>query len=201
MADTATPQETLAFYENVSTSFGPDGDRFHYGTDYPRACYTPIPTPFHGVVVANGWQDGHGWYVSIRLTAIPDWYFTVSHLATQSPIAVGTWLEPLRIIGAVGSTGNSTGCHMHGQMATRPLPWDHSGLTYDPHPMIWAALNGTPWSGIWMNPQTVIPEPLDPAPVEPAPVDPIPVDPPAPDVAAIARELIHRALTAALDAV
>lgn len=84
----------------------------HGGIDIAAPAGTPIRPPMSGEVVFNGWdQNGGGWTVKIKH---PNGYVTgYSHMRAKSALGVGAKVDNTSIIGGVGSTGNSTGNHLH----------------------------------------------------------------------------------------
>jgi len=86
--------------------------RFHTGIDLGYDYGTPIPAMFDGFVVQSGdYFDGYGNQVLLYHPAL-DAYTRYGHM---SSVAVGTdaWVMQGQCIGYVGSTGNSTGPHLH----------------------------------------------------------------------------------------
>mgnify|MGYP001611643719 FL=1 len=83
------------------------------GVDLANTCGTPIMASASGTVLiarASGWNGGYGRYVVI---AHPNGTQTVySHMFNVS-VAVGQYVQQGWQIGTVGSTGQSTGCHVH----------------------------------------------------------------------------------------
>lgn len=90
---------------NVSTG--------HRAIDYAAPAGTPIRAVGDGVVVGAGWNGPYGNWTSIRHNAT----YTTNY-AHQSRIAVrkGQRVSQGEIIGYVGSTGFSTGPHLHYEM-------------------------------------------------------------------------------------
>ena len=86
--------------------------RMHKGTDFGAATGTPIVAAGDGVVDQLGWFGGYGNYVRIRHN---DTYKTAyAHMsAYASGLAEGDRVRQGEVIGYVGSTGNSTGPHLH----------------------------------------------------------------------------------------
>ena len=85
----------------------------HRAVDYAAPYGTPIRSVGDGTVVFAGWNGSYGYYTSIRHS---DTYIT--NYAHQSRIAVskGEHVSQGEIIGYVGSTGFSTGPHVHYEM-------------------------------------------------------------------------------------
>ncbi|MGI8658277.1 MAG: peptidoglycan DD-metalloendopeptidase family protein [Candidatus Limnocylindria bacterium] len=87
---------------------------FHAGIDFANGCGTPIYAVGPGVVVASGqplspWDSGYGVVVD-HGGGIQTWYW---HMQPNVAVAPGTPVTSENIIGYEGSTGNSTGCHVH----------------------------------------------------------------------------------------
>ena len=85
----------------------------HRAIDYAAKAGTPIRSTADGTVVSAGWSGPYGNMVSIRHNAT----YTTNY-AHQSKMAVkrGQKVEQGQVIGYVGSTGFSTGPHLHYEM-------------------------------------------------------------------------------------
>ncbi len=86
--------------------------RMHKGTDFGAVTGTPIVAAGDGVIDQLGWFGGYGNYVRIRHN---DTYKTAyAHMsAYASGLGGGDRVRQGEVIGYVGSTGNSTGPHLH----------------------------------------------------------------------------------------
>ncbi|MEN3045596.1 MAG: M23 family metallopeptidase [Candidatus Hydrothermales bacterium] len=86
--------------------------RPHYGIDYVAPAGTPVFAVADGEVVYAGWKGGYGIYVEIKHK---NSYRTgYGHLKRLAPfIRKGKRVKQREIIGYVGSTGLSTGPHLH----------------------------------------------------------------------------------------
>jgi murein DD-endopeptidase MepM/ murein hydrolase activator NlpD len=87
---------------------------FHAGIDFAGGCGTPIYAAGAGVVVASGqplmpWDTGYGVVVD-HGGGILTWYW---HLQPRVVVGPGAIVTNESIIGYEGSTGMSTGCHVH----------------------------------------------------------------------------------------
>jgi murein DD-endopeptidase MepM/ murein hydrolase activator NlpD len=107
----------------ITSGFGPRWGSFHEGIDIGAACGTPIHAAASGTVIYSGWMDGYGNFVIIDHG---------NGLATayghQSAIYVsGGSVSQGQTIGAVGSTGHSTGCHLHFEVRVNGNPVDPLG--------------------------------------------------------------------------
>lgn len=86
--------------------------RAHKGVDFRASTGTPIPAAGAGRVVARGFNRGHGNYVKIRHNgSFETLYAHMSKFAKN--VNVGTAVKQGQTIGYVGSTGLSTGPHLH----------------------------------------------------------------------------------------
>jgi murein DD-endopeptidase MepM/ murein hydrolase activator NlpD len=107
----------------ITSGFGPRWGSFHEGIDIGAPCGTPIHAAASGTVIYSGWMDGYGNFVIIDHG---------NGLATayghQSAIYVsGGSVSQGQTIGAVGSTGHSTGCHLHFEVRVNGNPVDPLG--------------------------------------------------------------------------
>ncbi|MBR3511052.1 MAG: peptidoglycan DD-metalloendopeptidase family protein [Alphaproteobacteria bacterium] len=86
--------------------------RAHKGVDFRAPTGTPIPAAGAGRVVARSFNRGHGNYVKIRHNGtFETLYAHMSRFAKG--VNVGTMVKQGQIIGYSGSTGLSTGPHLH----------------------------------------------------------------------------------------
>lgn len=86
--------------------------RAHKGVDFRAPTGTPIPAAGAGRVVARGYNRGHGNFVRIRHNgSFETLYAHMSKFAKN--VKVGTTVKQGQIIGYSGSTGLSTGPHLH----------------------------------------------------------------------------------------
>ena len=86
--------------------------RAHKGVDFRAATGTPIPAAGAGRVVARGFNRGHGNYVKIRHNGSYETLY--AHMSKfVKNVKVGTNVRQGQTIGYVGSTGMSTGPHLH----------------------------------------------------------------------------------------
>lgn len=82
----------------------------HKGIDFGAPTGTPVSAAGDGVVVRAGWYGGYGNYVLIRHNK--DYSTAYGHLS-KIQVKAGQAVKQRQIIGNVGSTGNSTGPHLH----------------------------------------------------------------------------------------
>jgi len=95
----------------TSSCYGPRWGTFHYGVDMPAAAGTRIRAAHSGTVFAIAYQRyGAGNYVVIDHGQ----YQSVSmHMRYRSPLWVGAKVVAGQTVGYVGTTGDSTGNHLH----------------------------------------------------------------------------------------
>lgn len=86
--------------------------RAHKGVDFRAATGTPIPAAGAGRVVARGYNRGHGNYIKIRHNGSYETLY--AHMSKfVKNVKVGTTVRQGQTVGYVGSTGLSTGPHLH----------------------------------------------------------------------------------------
>lgn len=87
------------------------GDRrFHAGTDLGAPTGTPILAAAKGQVETADWMGGYGLTVTVNHSSAQQTLY--GHMS-EILVSPGQWVEPGTVIGRVGSTGNSTGPHLH----------------------------------------------------------------------------------------
>jgi murein DD-endopeptidase MepM/ murein hydrolase activator NlpD len=87
--------------------------RPHLGVDYAAPVGTPVRASGGGVVTLAGWSGGYGKTVKIRH---PNGYQTLYGHLSRINVKAGQRIEQAEIIGAVGTTGLSTGPHLDYRM-------------------------------------------------------------------------------------
>lgn len=101
------------------------GMRAHKGIDLPAATGTPIHASADGVVGKADWFGGYGLFVELEHGGgMETRYGHMSRIA----VAEGQRVSKGDVIGYVGSTGRSTGSHLHyevriGGEAVNPVPY------------------------------------------------------------------------------
>lgn len=102
------------------------------GLDYAAPEGAPIKPPMSGKVTFNGWTEKGGWTVIVEH---PNGYVTgYAHMRGKSALDVGAPVERSTVIGGVGSTGKSTGNHLHFTVRK-----SKGGPKVDPETVNWAA--------------------------------------------------------------
>ncbi|MDQ4489996.1 M23 family metallopeptidase [Sinomonas sp. ASV486] len=169
---------------------------FHWGQDFAAGCGTPVYAADAGVVRAAGWHPWGGGN-RVEIDHGNGLVTTYNHMLGAA-VKVGESVEVGQVVGLVGSTGSSTGCHLHFETIK-------DGKYIDPMTFTFIALTqGTPLGTVqitdyspkdgkstnerqnWAIPalaqepapgETVVHAPAAPTP--PPLVDPTPAGPPA----------------------
>ena len=103
--------------------YGPRKNRRHQGVDLPLTVGTPIYATFPGKVrVSRYSESGYGHYVVVRHENGLETFY--AHLSEKN-VAVGDWVNAGQVIGLGGSTGRSTGPHLHYEVR-------YQGFSFDP---------------------------------------------------------------------
>ncbi|MFI6011072.1 LysM peptidoglycan-binding domain-containing M23 family metallopeptidase [Streptomyces sp. NPDC051243] len=90
---------------------------YHTGVDFSAPTGTSLKAVGAGTVVSAGWAGAYGNQVVIRLA--DGYYAQYAHLSSLS-VSAGQTVTAGQQIGLSGSTGNSTGPHLHFEIRTTP---------------------------------------------------------------------------------
>ena len=104
------------------------GSNFHSGLDIDGDTGDPIYAAVSGTVSHSGWQGGYGKLVIIENGDTSYYYAHASELL----VSEGQHVEAGTVIALVGSTGNSTGSHLHFEVRV-------NGDSVDPLPILEAS--------------------------------------------------------------
>ena len=107
-------------YWNVTSSYGvrihpiTGGRKMHYGVDIGVPCGVPQRAAAAGTVSYAGWYGSGGNTVAINHGWIggASWLTRYMHYSSIA-VSYGQYVQKGQIIGYTGTTGGSTGCHMH----------------------------------------------------------------------------------------
>ena len=103
--------------------------KLHDGTDFGAGCGTAIRAPYPGRVAERYYNAGYGNRLMIDHGNVDGRYVTTGYNhAIRYTVSVGQHVSKGQVIGYVGTTGFSTGCHLH------LMIWLDGGLT---NPMTW----------------------------------------------------------------
>jgi murein DD-endopeptidase MepM/ murein hydrolase activator NlpD len=103
--------------------------KLHDGTDFGAACGTPIRAPYNGRVASVGYHSGYGNRLMLDHGSVDGHRVRTGYNhATRYVVAPGTTVRRGQVLGYVGSTGFSTGCHLHlmvwlGGRLANPMVW------------------------------------------------------------------------------
>jgi len=122
--------------------FGSAGARFgagrsghtHQGQDVMAACGTKLVAAHGGTVQYSGYQGSAGNYLVLDLKGSAEDH-AYMHMQAPSPLPVGSKVKTGQLVGNVGDTGNSQGCHLHFEIWGAP-GWYEGGQPYDPLPSL-----------------------------------------------------------------
>jgi murein DD-endopeptidase MepM/ murein hydrolase activator NlpD len=108
----------------VTSPFGWRWGRMHEGIDIAAGAGTPIRAAAAGTVIYAGWLGGYG-----NLTVIDHGGGVATAYGHQSGLAAGSgaYVAQGQVIGYVGSTGHSTGPHLHFEVRVDGVPQDPLG--------------------------------------------------------------------------
>lgn len=132
----AIPSRNPLAAERLTSSFGMrdhpilGGRRAHKGVDLAAPVGTPIYATADGTVSRASWFAGYGLFISLEHGA--DMQTRYGHMSRLN-VAEGQHVRKGDVIGFVGSTGNSTGPHLHYEVridgaAVNPIPYMQSGI-------------------------------------------------------------------------
>ena len=107
--------------------FGPRGDRFHTGIDYPAQTGAPVVAAAAGRVTWAGWRTG-GWGLLVVVDHGRGLRTLYAHLS-RAHVVVGQRLLAGSLLGRVGASGRSSGPHLHFEARIR-------GAAVDPGPAL-----------------------------------------------------------------
>lgn len=86
--------------------------KMHRGVDFSAPVGTPIYAAGDGVITEMGWRSGYGKFVQIKHSAtLATAYAHASQFAKN--LKVGSRVSQGQVIAYVGSTGRTTGAHLH----------------------------------------------------------------------------------------
>jgi len=105
--------------------------RFHDGVDLAASAGTPIVAAADGRVIGAGWRGGYGQQVQIaHAGGVDTLYGHMSRIAARA----GELVRKGQVIGYVGSTGLSTGPHLHFEVTKDGRPVNPMSVKLDAGP-------------------------------------------------------------------
>jgi murein DD-endopeptidase MepM/ murein hydrolase activator NlpD len=129
------PQIAPAADQRITSTFGYRRDPFtrraamHSGIDFKGALGSPIYAAAMGQVSFAGWKSGYGKCVEI---SHPNGMMTRYAHLSRIDVAVGQSIDAGETLGGLGSTGRSTGPHLHFEVRI-------NGRAVNPRPFLEAA--------------------------------------------------------------
>lgn len=105
----------------ISSNFGQRWGKMHNGIDIAASLGTPIHCVLPGKVIYSGWEDGYGNVVKIENE---NNVVTIYGHCNKLFVKKGVYVEKGEKIGEVGSTGRSTGPHLHFEVRKNGTPQD-----------------------------------------------------------------------------
>jgi murein DD-endopeptidase MepM/ murein hydrolase activator NlpD len=87
--------------------------KLHDGTDFGASCGTPIRAPAAGRVASLSYNHGYGNRLMLDHQIDGRRIRTGYNHATRYVVGPGSVVQRGELLGYVGSTGYSTGCHLH----------------------------------------------------------------------------------------
>ena len=104
-------------------------NKLHTGTDFGAGCGTPIRAARGGVVLAAEFNTAYGWRTVVIHGVVGGVLLTTTYNHQEFlGVDPGQQVQAGEVIGRVGTTGYSTGCHLHFELivnsdVVNPLPW------------------------------------------------------------------------------
>jgi murein DD-endopeptidase MepM/ murein hydrolase activator NlpD len=100
----------------IGDRFGPRGDRWHSGVDFPAPLGTPVYSARAGEVVWAGWRGAYGFLVTVAHgRGERTMYAHLSRIDVRVGVRIG---EGVRV-GLIGASGDATGPHLHFEVRVR----------------------------------------------------------------------------------
>ncbi|GAB3270211.1 M23 family metallopeptidase [Arthrobacter pigmenti] len=103
-------EPTSPFGPRISPITGAPSE-FHSGQDYAGTCGTPVKSSADGKITKAGWHP-YGGGQRVTVSHGDGLKTTYNHMSSMG-VSVGDTVDEGDRIGLVGSTGASTGCHLH----------------------------------------------------------------------------------------
>ena len=120
------------------------GRHQHKGVDLAGAIGTPVHATADGVVERADWFSSYGLYVAIEHGGNLETRY--GHMSRLN-VAAGQHVHKGDVIGFIGTTGRSTGPHLHyevrvGGEAVNPIPYMHGSVSHATTTLALAAASG-----------------------------------------------------------
>lgn len=112
---------TCPYLGKIFSKFGFRHGRRHQGVDLPLSTGTPVVAAFDGRVRVASYCSGYGNLVVVRHENGLETYY--GHLS-RFMVVPGQWVRAGEVVGAGGSTGRTTGPHLHFETRYRGFAFD-----------------------------------------------------------------------------
>lgn len=110
----------------LTSRYGVRGSRQHHGVDVPLKTGDPVYATFDGKVRFSKYSGNYGNLIVIRHNNGLETYY--AHLSNRD-VEVGDWVVAGQVIGQGGSTGRSSGPHLHFEVR-------YKGQSFDPERIV-----------------------------------------------------------------
>lgn len=130
--------------QRLSSDYGQRGKLFHYGIDFAASAGTEILGMWEGTVQRTGYDaSARGYWIEYLLDGfqINNSNVTVCyfHMLRPTHLKHGDKVRQFNLVGYVGSTGNSTGNHLHLEFRLNypGAGWESQSRRPDPKPYMY----------------------------------------------------------------
>jgi murein DD-endopeptidase MepM/ murein hydrolase activator NlpD len=96
--------------------------RLHAGIDFAASCGSPLYAADAGRVLSAGWGGGYGNRIVVDHGLIGDVGLATTYNHLSSIVVHGGSVRRGQLIGYSGTTGSSTGCHLHFETYENGVP-------------------------------------------------------------------------------
>ena len=115
----AAPEFARPGTGRLTSSYGPRWGRLHGGIDLAAGTGAPISAVTHGTVTSAGTEGGYGHVVRVDHG---DGTVTVYAHLSEIRVALGQAVTAGQLLGLEGSSGHSTGPHLHFEVRVADVP-------------------------------------------------------------------------------
>ena len=105
----------------ITSRYGWRDSKNHHGMDIDLEVWDPVKAAFPGMVRYVGYSSGYGRLVVIRHYNGLETYYAHLH---RYKVKVGDQVESADVIGLGGSSGKSTGSHLHFEVRYKGIPFN-----------------------------------------------------------------------------
>lgn len=113
----------------------PRGDHTHQGQDLFAGCGTPLVSAVAGRVQYSGYQAGGAGNYTVIDANRDGFDYVYMHMLKPAINGTGERVKAGERVGSVGTTGSSTGCHLHFEIWSPP-GWYEGGNFLNPTPKL-----------------------------------------------------------------